>query len=392
MDPYVDASVLDPCSPFYRAKLANLEAGDRAHAARSERVDALPCKVVVQTTDRCNLDCVMCQLPRERKRASMPWELFEQLAPQILPTLVELHPTNVGEPLCSPWFDRLCTELERYGVVLDLTTNGTLLEGEHLDRIVPIARDIKVSFDGATAATFEALRRGARFARVCRNVSRLAHRLAEVRVRRPVLALQMTLMRSNYRELPALVALAAELGATRVKAYHLFSFGRDMDRESLVLHQELWPEVLAQAEAEGQARGIDLQLAEPAQIVPSTRDLRPAVCHLPWHEAWIDVDGAVLPCHSHGGQSAGTIQEQPFEPIWNGPLYRSIRAGFQHGRPGWRCGGCGMNLDKRGEHQPVPYDPESFLSASGRAQAGLTQPSPWRWSARMRPFDLQGRR
>ena len=392
MDPYIDPGALDPSSPFHAAKLANLAAADSAHAERAERVEALPSKVVVQTTDRCNLDCVMCQLPQGRKRASMSWDQFEHIGKQLLPTLIELHPTNVGEPLCWPWFDRMCAELERHGVVLDLTTNGTLLTGHHLDAVVPIARDVKVSFDGATASTFERVRRGANFAQVCRHVEALTRRLAQVRVRRPVLALQMTIMRSNYRELPALVALAAELGATRVKAYHLFSFDPALDHECMVLDQGAWPEVLAVAEAEGRARGIDLQLAEPARDVPSAQGLHITTCHLPWHEAWIDIDGAVLPCHSHGGDVAGNIREQSFAEIWNGTLYRLIRRGFRTGRPGWSCTGCGMNLGKDGEHQAVPYDPESFLSPQGRAEAGLDEPSPWRWSGRMKPFDLQGRR
>ena len=392
MDPYLDPSALDPGSHYHSAKLDNLAACDRAHASLAEQVEGLPSKIVVQTTDRCNLDCVMCQLPQGSKRAQMGWELFEHIAEQLLPTLVELHPTNIGEPLCWPWFDRMCQTLERYGVVLDLTTNGTLLKGSHLDHVVPIVRDVKVSFDGSTATTFERIRRGARFGEVCDNVSRLATRLAGVQHRRPILALQMTLLRSNYRELPDLVSLASELGATRVKAYHLFSFDPAMDEECLVLDQASWPEVLAQAEERGRDAGIELQLAEPARPEPSSDGLAPVSCHLPWHESWIDVDGAVLLCHSHGGDSAGSLREQDFSAIWNGPLYRRIRGAFRRGAPGWHCEGCGMNLDKAREHEPVPYDTESFLSSAGRTQSGLEQPSPVRWSARMRPFDLTGRR
>jgi len=392
MDPYIDTAALDPGSPYHRAKLDNLATCDRAHADLAERVEGLPSKIVVQTTDRCNLDCVMCQLPRGSKRARMDWELFERIADQLLPTLVELHPTNVGEPLCWPWFDRMCEILEHYGVVLDLTTNGTLLRGSHLDHVVPIARDVKVSFDGATAATFERIRRGASFHEVCANICQFATRLTDVELRRPILALQMTLMRSNYRELPALVRLASELGATRVKAYHLFSFDPALDDECLVLDLAAWPEVLALAEELGRELGIELQLAEPERPEPTCDGLAPVACHLPWHESWIDVDGAVLPCHSHGGDSAGSLREQDFSAIWNGALYRRIRGAFRAGRPGWHCGGCGMNLDKAREHDPVPYDPESFLSPAGRTRAGLDEPSPVRWSARMRPFDLTGRR
>jgi hypothetical protein len=99
----------------------------------------------------------------------------------------------------------------------------------------------------------------------------------------------------------------------------------------------------------------------------------------------------VLPCHSHGGDSAGNLLEAPFREIWNGPLYRRIRRGYRAARLDWNCRGCGMNCRKSAEHQPVPYDPEGFLSPAGRTALAL-RPSPVRWSSRMRQFDLRGRR
>ena len=162
-----------------------------------------------------------------------------------------------------------------------------------------------------------------------------------------------------------------------------------MDRESIVSERDLWVPAVQRALDIGAALGVDLQLAEPPSGTRTAKTLRPTVCHLPWHEAWVDVDGAVLVCHSHGGEVAGSLDQQSFDAIWNGPLYRKIRAGWRSGAPVWHCRGCGMGWAKREEHEPVPYDPESFLSPAGRT--GMT-PSPVRWSSRMRPFDLKGRR
>jgi MoaA/NifB/PqqE/SkfB family radical SAM enzyme len=390
MDPYIDCEALDPRHPLTRLKLDNYARGDAAHRQRAAVVDALPVKLTVQTTDACNLDCPHCQIPRQHKQARMDPSLLGVLEAQLLPTLIELHPTNLGEPFAWPHFQALCQAMQRNGVVLDLTTNGTLLTPDRLEWIAPIARDIKVSFDGATPETFERLRRGARFATVCENVRALAQRLRRVPTRKPIVALQMTLMRSNFRELPALIRLGASLGVDRVKAYHLFSFRPELDAEVMAGVTAEWDAVLAEAEGIGEELGIDLQLAEPAQLVASVKGLQTSACHLPWHESCIDTDGAVLVCHSHGGDVAGRLNEQPFEAIWNGPLYRQIRAAYAAGSPTWNCRGCGMNLEKSSEHQRVPYDPESFLSQAGRAHQGKA--SPVRWSGRMKQFDLIGRR
>jgi MoaA/NifB/PqqE/SkfB family radical SAM enzyme len=392
MDPYIDSEKLDRGHPLYERKMDNLRRGDRAHQARREEVDALPVKLTLQTTDTCNLDCPHCQIPRAEKTARMESAVLDRVVEELFPTLIELHPTNLGEPLTWPELPRLTREMERYGVLLDLTTNGTLLYGERLESIAKVARDIKVSFDGATPETFERLRRGARFASVCANVRGLVERLRGER-RGALVSLQMTLMRSNFRELPGLVRLAADLGAHRVKAYHLFSFSAEMDAESLMFDIDTWPPVLEEALAEGDRLGVTLQCAEPAlegSEKPSGLDV--TACHLPWHETWIDVDGAVLPCHSHGGDTAGNVLDEPFHAIWNGPLYRRIRRGYARGSLDWRCVDCGMNCQKSSEHQSVPYDKASFLSPARRALLPVDVGPVTRWSGRMKQFDLVGRR
>lgn len=383
MDPYIDPAALDPAHPLTPRKLDNLARADAAHRSRAEIVDAQPSKLTFQTTDVCNLTCPHCQIPEQHKTTAMAPQLLELLAAQLLPDLIELHPTNLGEPFAWPHFRRLCALLLEHGVVLDLTTNGTLLDPTRVEWIAPIARDIKVSFDGATAPTFERWRRGARFDRVCANVRGLVERLRRVRVRRPIVSLQMTLMRDNVDELPRLVELAAELGVDRVKAYHLISFDAQLDEHSLMGQLEHYErDVLPRTLDLGAKLGIDLQLAEPSG--GEAHQLEAGVCHLPWHESWIDLDGSVLVCHSHGGELAGHLRT--FGDAWNGALYRRIRAGFAAGQPIDACDGCGMNLVKQREHQAVPYDPGSFTS-TGQAAIGDV-----RWSGRMRQFDLRGRR
>ena len=70
----------------------------------------------------------------------------------------------------------------------------------------------------------------------------------------------MTLMKSNYRELPALVRLGAELGVHRIKAYHLFSFSAELDAESLMHDLSVGPPVLGEAIDEGRRLGLPLPL------------------------------------------------------------------------------------------------------------------------------------
>jgi MoaA/NifB/PqqE/SkfB family radical SAM enzyme len=381
MDPYIDPEALDRAHPLTSRKLDNLARADAAYKAREVHVRALPSKLTLQTTDACNLSCPHCQIPKFNKTRGMDARWLEPLAREVLPDLIELHPTNLGEPFSWPHFRRLCQLLHEHGVVLDLTTNGTQLDARRIEWIAPIARDVKISFDGATAATFERFRRGADFRRVCDNVKALTSRLQRVTTRRPVVALQMTLMRDNVDELVALIDLASRLGVTRVKAYHLFRPQPEVSNQSLMGEMQRYAEeILPAALQRGAERGIDLQLAEPPG--GTVADLLPRTCFLPWHESWADVDGAVVVCHSHGGTVAGTLDD--FHGAWNGEVYQAVRLGFARGCPEGACDGCGMNYAKQNEHDAVPYDPAGF---TGDGPAGAV-----RWSGRMRQFELQGRR
>lgn len=381
MDPYIDPEALDPAHPLTPRKLENLAVADMAYRRGAATVDALPSKLTLQTTDRCNLSCPHCQIPVKQKTQAMDARWLAPLAADILPDLIELHPTNLGEPFAWPYFRSLCALLRENGVVLDLTTNGTLLDPRRIEWIAPIARDVKVSFDGASAPIFERFRRGADFRRVCDNVRALVDRLRRVPVRRPVVALQMTLMRDNVDELVPLIELASELGADRVKAYHLFRPQPEVADQSLMEDLERYARcILPTALTRGQELGIDLQLAEPPG--GAIASLEPRACFLPWHETWVDIDGSILVCHSHGGQTAGSLAD--FSAAWNGPVYRAIRGGLAQRCPVGSCDGCGMNFAKHEEHQAVPYDPSGFR--------GDAPTEGVRWSGRMRQFELGTRR
>ena len=203
MDHYITPEALNCKKDLRDLKLTNYRQACTEHAKCAIELKSLPSKIILQTTDHCNLRCPICQLSSTQKKSSMPLKIFERIVDELFPTLIELHPTNIGEPLVSPWFDYLCKKMENFGVLLDLTTNGTLLSDERISMLTPIIRDIKISFDGATKKTFEEKRLGAKFENVCDNISRLSKALSKTK-RKVNLTLQMTLMRSNYSELPDL--------------------------------------------------------------------------------------------------------------------------------------------------------------------------------------------
>lgn len=384
MDPYICPDALDRQNKYYLSKKQNLSRLDYFYDKGEDFVGAYPAKMIVQTTDACNLSCTFCQIPKEIKGSHMQKDCFDAVVEEIFPTLVEMHPSNIGEPLMWPYFRYMCECMEKYGVLLDLTTNGTLLAGKNLDSIERIVRDVKISFDGAKKDTFESIRNGARFEQVCDNIHEIVDSIG-TKAHRSI-SLQLTLMKSNFMELPELIHLAKSLGVNKVKAYHLFSFFPELDKESLMRHMQCYETVLKESLRIGKELGIALELAEPSIKAGEQIDLNPTACHLPWYESWIDIDGTVYSCHSNTGLDIGNILDNKFTDLWNGQFYRQIRKAIAEGKPVWNCKGCGMLYEKYEEHQRVPYDPESFLSQG--TIAGKGNLSKVRWSGRMKQFEL----
>lgn len=84
-------------------------------------------KVYIEITNKCNLKCKFC--PKTiRKYEDMSLEKFEHILKQIKPytDLIYLHVK--GEPLIHPNISQIFKICEKYNIMVNLTTNGTLLK------------------------------------------------------------------------------------------------------------------------------------------------------------------------------------------------------------------------------------------------------------------------
>ena len=84
-------------------------------------------KVYIEITNICNLKCKFCK-PVERKLEYMKLDVFEKILKQIQgkTNLVLLHVK--GEPMLHPNLKEILELCNKYGIKVNLTTNGTLLK------------------------------------------------------------------------------------------------------------------------------------------------------------------------------------------------------------------------------------------------------------------------
>ena len=322
----------------------------------------LPRELQVEVTASCNLRCRMCLVryrpPLDREEGSLSFARFREIVDAV-PELDRLTLQGLGEPLLAPDLLRMVAYAAGRGVRVGFNTNATLLTRATAERLVEAGLDwLCVSLDGATAATYESIREGARFARVERHVRGLMDVLRERGAERPRVSIVFVAMRRNVAEVPAVVELAAQWGVPVVRVQNLSHSFSDTDpagayREirDFTAGEALWqgPDAVAgpafsEAERVAAARGVSLRLprlaAAPARRVVGTRG-----CDWPWDSAYVRHDGAVQPCCMLMGSDRGVLGDtgrEGFGDVWRGEAYRAFREALASATPPDVCSGCSL--------------------------------------------------
>lgn len=323
----------------------------------------LPTEIQVEVTGACNLACRMCLVryrPKLGRRVgAMCLHTFTELI-DALPGVEKITLQGLGEPLLAPDIFEMIDLAAGRGARVGFNTNGVLLTPETGDRLVRAGLDwLHVSLDGATAATYEGIRAGSSFARVCDNIAALVGTRERLKTVSPTISLVFVAMRRNIAELSELVRLTTSLGVEKLWVQNLSHSFDDTDpagayREirSFAEAEALWVDAdesarRAFSDARQLARelGVELRLprleAPPREQPPDGRG-----CHWPFESAYITHDGKVQPCCMvMGAERAvlGRLDEADFAQIWAGEPYERFRAGLLSGGEAPDvCRGCSL--------------------------------------------------
>jgi radical SAM protein with 4Fe4S-binding SPASM domain len=307
----------------------------------------------------------------DRADGAFPVDRFVALLDE-LPDLEQVTLQGLGEPLLHPDLEAMIVAAKDRGITVGFNTNGTLLTPGRCRSLVEAGVDwVHVSVDGATAATFEHIRDGARFGQVVRNLRRLldARRLAGRTT--PRVQLNAVLMRSNLGELDDLVRLAGDVGVDRLwlqALSHDFSDTADdpayVEIGRFTRDQAVWARAgesdgdeadedragpaaaLARARRLAGQLGVELRLPEdgpPDELAAGPGGDLP--CDWPWNSAYVTHDGKVQPCCMVMGDdraTMGDITDRTLAEVWHGPAYQRFRAQLRSDRPPSVCRGCSL--------------------------------------------------
>lgn len=304
---------------------------------------AMPVRVNIATTDGCNLRCPMCISPFHDECNELPFETFEELGSELFPRAKEYHTTLAGEPLVTSYFRKIPEILQQYNTKMSFVTNGILLTQDISELIMPVLRDIKVSFDGATKETFQKVRPNADFEGILSNIEKFVE-LRNNSPYNPTITLLPTVMYDNVRELPDIVELAHDLGVDRVKVCFMVLRNPDLMDQSLWFHKELANEYLDKSIELAESYGIKTKFYKKFNLDESylhrKRDTWKIDCRFLWEEGWVKVDGNVIPCCNIDTPVVGNIYEESFTDIWNNNMYQDMRQRLNSDDPYECCKHC----------------------------------------------------
>lgn len=171
-----------------------------------DRIHALPL-AIVYLTDRCNSRCVMCDY-WQYGQTFLSIDRAHELASKFESLDTRWVLLSGGEPLLHPAWDKVAEILSGGQRQLWLLTAGLALK-KQAQKVAELCQNITVSLDGATTETYRSIRGVDAFSEVCAGIQALTKFGKQVSIR-------CTVQRRNFREMPALVKLAHELGVRQI--------------------------------------------------------------------------------------------------------------------------------------------------------------------------------
>ena len=283
--------------------------------------DDFPLHVDIESTNRCNLRCSMCQIDfRNMVSGDMEMSLFERIIEECGKNRLPSVKLNYrGEPTINKNLPEMVRIAKDAGIVeVQINSNGVALDGQMAEQLIDAGLDrIKFSIDGASPDVYEQIRK-VPYDKVVKNVKNFVRIRNEKGRVRPGVHVQMVYMQDNKSDAVKYVQIWKDV-VNRIG----FSVYR-----SALRYQD--PENIS-----NDAHRVG---PTPAATVP---------CAQIWQRLLITYDGTIVMCC--GDQKAemplGNVSEISLKDAWHSPelgRYRKLHLADRSNEM-MICRSCEMN-------------------------------------------------
>jgi radical SAM protein with 4Fe4S-binding SPASM domain len=261
-----------------------------------------------------------------RKTGQISREEFSSWIDAMASHLIHLNLYFQGEPFIHPDFLKLVEYAHRRRIFTSTSTNGHFISDAVAREIVSSGLDqLIISVDGATQEVYEQYRIHGRLEKVLEGTRRLIEQKMNSRSHTPHIVFQFLVVAPNEHQIPEIMKLANELGVdeVRLKTAQVYDY---VNGNSLLPKDERYSRYVRREDGIYRVKNaLDNQ------------------CWRMWSGCVITWDGRVVPCcfDKDATHALGSLREQPFSDIWNGPIYREFRRNLLESRAGIDiCANC----------------------------------------------------
>lgn len=369
----------------------------------------MPDYLQIETTSYCNAKCVMCShyFNNNKDACHLSNGTLNNMEDAIqLSSTISLN--GMGEPFISP---EVCNQIDYYrqfGNRIVTNTNLSIMNDRIIAQINGCFDWLEISIDGASPGLYEAIRKNLKYDTLKANLTRLKKECPNVRKH-----IATVIMRQNVHEMPALVELAYEAGASiitfmtlnaniiiqnsademsnypkvleyySVKALEVgkrlgipvivpnlamlnyeIKFEDIIDELDIMNRTEKFKTEEQEKEMYKVANIVDEYLQENDEIqydtVPSKVKCR-GICDWILKQSYIDLHGNVAMCCRNQSFHMGNVNEEGcFENVWTGDFYKKLRRIFYSGYIPESCLRCGLIESGNLHHLIVDTDEQFY--------------------------------
>ncbi|MEW6558360.1 MAG: radical SAM protein [Elusimicrobiota bacterium] len=268
------------------------------YVRQKTELNGYPCELVIELTNRCNLNCIMC--PREKMSryiGDMDFHLFKKVIDEIKQKPTEMVDLCfAGESLLHPEVFSIIKYAKKSGLRTFIQTNATVLDENTGYKLMESGLDLLVlSIDAVREQTYRSIRPGGDFNEVTRNAETFLKIKNNNSKRAPYTIVQLVYLTYNKHEAKDFVGLWKSKGAdaVRIKPFN--------DRAGFV------DSSLDGRDDNNQNKGIP--------------------CIRLWRGLAIFWDGKVVPCcmDYSGKEIIGDVNLESILEIWNSVEIQNLR-------------------------------------------------------------------
>lgn len=300
----------------------------KAQNSWEEAKKLYPIYVEISLSSFCNHNCKFCAFDYLKKPEFANFQNLRRVIKEMANVKVKsVNFSGEGEPFLYPKIEEIIEYTSEQGIDIGVTTNGSLLEKELLEKILPRICWLRVSLDAATPTTHFKIHRPKvpQFEKILANL-KIAVKIKKEKKLNCTLGVQMLLLPDNYKEVVDLAKLAKKIGLNYliVKPYsqHPKSFNREYEKISYEKYLYLKPKLMKY-----KSKNFEIIFRERAmKKIKEKKNYK--TCHaVPFFWAHLATNGDVYACGNFIGDERfklGNYNENSFKEIWEGEKRKKL--------------------------------------------------------------------